>query len=311
MTEWPVSQNWERDKDSPCLSLGSQGAFDDTHIFAPCVALEKGSYTMWYCGSSGAVADRVFCLGRATSHDGVDFARQSQSPVLSFSDGQRSVLTPTLLRKPDGSVCREDGELRMWFSSCNFPSGDPLHTLHQSTSLDGSGWSPPSEPQLEHAYAPTIIKEGGVYRMWYTDVRAEPWCFRYAESRDGTRWSVTGNAVLAVDQEWENGRLFYPSVVKADEVYLMWYGSYTHSEGEEMKTALGFAASEDGRSWRKHPHNPVFGPDPSHEWESHYTTSQSVLRLPEGSWRMWYASRPAPPFDHKYFAIGTARWKGR
>ncbi|MBM4049587.1 MAG: hypothetical protein FJ279_31210 [Planctomycetes bacterium] len=52
----------------------------------------------------------------------------------------------------------------------------------------------------------------------------------------------------------------------------------------------------------------VFGPEPSRAWESHYTTSQSVLRLPDGSWRLWYASRPKPPFDHKYFAIGTARW---
>ena len=32
------------------------------------------------------------------------------------------------------------------------------------------------------------------------------------------------------------------------------------------------------------------------------------LALPDGSWRIWYASRPAPPFDHKYFAIGTASW---
>ena len=301
-------QDWVRDRDSPCLSLGPPGAFDDTHIFAPCVAYENGAFTMWYCGSRGAVADRVFRVGRATSLDGVSFERASGSPVLGFPDGKRSVLTPTLLRHPDGSVCREDGELRMWFSSCDFPSGDPLHTLHQVTSLDGSDWSPPSEPQLEHAYAPTIIVEDGVYRMWYADVRAEPWCFRYAESRDGCEWDVNGDAVLSVDQDWEHRRLFYPTVVKIDGLYAMWYGSYSHSEGEQMRTAIGFAVSEDGHSWTKSPRNPVFGPAPSHRWESHYTTSQSVLRLPDGSWRIWYASRPAPPFIHKYFAIGTARW---
>lgn len=306
--DWFGSQAWQRDKDSPCLSLGPPGAFDATHIFAPCVAYEDGVYTMWYCGSRGAVAHRVFRVGRATSLDGVNFQRASGDPVLGFPDGQRSVLTPTLLRHPDGSVCREDGKLRMWFSSCDFPSGDPLHTLHQSTSMNGAEWSPPSDPQLEHAYAPTIILEDGVYRTWYTDVREEPWCFRHAESQDGCDWDVIGDAVLSVNQDWEHGRLFYPTVVKADGVYLMWYGSYAHSAGEEMKTALGFAVSEDGRTWAKAPCNPVFGPEPSNEWESHYTTSQSVLRLPDGSWRIWYASRPAPPFDHKYFAIGTARW---
>jgi hypothetical protein len=90
----------------------------------------------------------------------------------------------------------------------------------------------------------------------------------------------------------------------------MWYGSYSNSPGDEVTTALGFAFSRDGMHWEKNPHNPVFGPDPSRSWESHYTTSQTVLPLPDGSWRIWYATRPKPPFVHKYFAIGTARWNG-
>ena len=87
----------------------------------------------------------------------------------------------------------------------------------------------------------------------------------------------------------------------------MWYGSYSSSAPVEMRTALGFAVSEDGIRWRKPPDNPVFGPDESRDWESHYTTSQSVMRLPDSSWRIWYAARQKPPFVHKYFAIGTAR----
>jgi hypothetical protein len=33
------------------------------------------------------------------------------------------------------------------------------------------------------------------------------------------------------------------------------------------------------------------------------------MRLPDGSLRMWYASRKKPPFLNKYFAINTALWK--
>ena len=77
-----------------------------------------------------------------------------------------------------------------------------------------------------------------------------------------------------------------------------------------MKTALGMAISTDGVRWQKNPNNPVFRPDESRDWESHYTTSQSIMRLPNGSWRIWYASRTRPPFIHKYFAIGTATWGG-
>jgi hypothetical protein len=79
---------------------------------------------------------------------------------------------------------------------------------------------------------------------------------------------------------------------------------------DSQKTALGFAVSRDGRQWTKSPHNPVLQPDENRPWESHYVTSQSLIRMADGSWRIWYASRTKPPFVHKYFAIGTAKWKG-
>ena len=305
---WLRPQAWRRDTDGPCVSLGAAGAFDDMHIFAPCVAFENGRYSMWYCGSRGGVADRVFSLGLATSEDGVHFAKHPASPVYSFGDARHSILTPTLLRKPDGSVLREDGRLRMWFSATDLASASGLHTLHETTSADGLSWTPPSPPQLEDVYAPTIIKEAAGYRMWYTDVADEPWCFRHAQSADGRNWRADEGPVLQIDQAWETGRLFYPTVLKADGLYVMWYGSY-NGPGDQ-RTALGLALSEDGVHWQKNPHNPVFGPDASRPWESHYTTSQSVMPLPDGSWRIWYASRTAPPFTHKYFAIGTATWAG-
>ena len=305
-------QNWQRDE-GPCIALGPEGAFDDMHLFAPCVAYEDGVYSMWYSGSRHNVSDRervdnrAFTLGLATSTDGVRFTKDPRSPVCCFTS-TRSILTPTLLRHPDGSVCREQGRLRLWFSSCNFPSGDRMHTLHETASDDGSEWDAPSAPQLEHAYAPTLIKEADHYKLWYTDVRALPWSIRYAQSADGCDWQVAADPVLTLDQSWEHDRLVYPTVVTIGGQYWMWYGSYSQHGSEEMKTAIGCAYSEDGLRWQKNPDNPVFAPDPSRAWESHYTTSQSILRLDDGSLRIWYASRPAPPFVHKYYAIGTARW---
>jgi hypothetical protein len=100
----------------------------------------------------------------------------------------------------------------------------------------------------------------------------------------------------------------YPTVLKADGVYLMWYGSYTAEDRSE--TAVGFAASLDGKKWHKLPTNPVLKSDASRPWESHYVTSESVVRLPDGSFRIYYASRKAPPFKNLYFAINTAHWAG-
>jgi len=205
-------------------------------------------------------------------------------------------------------VVREDGRLRLWYASTDFPHLSGVHTLHETGSDDGLHWDPPSQVQLEAAYAPSVLRLGDEYRLWYTDVTQDPWCFRHGRSQDGRTWQVDAGPVLQVDQAWEHQRLFYPTAVAVEGGFVLYYGSY--QSADPNKTALGVAVSEDGLTWRKSPHNPVFGPDASRRWESHYTTSQTVMRLPDGSWRMWYASRPAPPFAHKYFAIGTAHWAG-
>jgi hypothetical protein len=58
------------------------------------------------------------------------------------------------------------------------------------------------------------------------------------------------------------------------------------------------------------PHNPDLRPDAARPRESHYVTSQTLIRRSYGSWQIWYASRTKPPFTRKYFAIGTATWSG-
>ncbi|MFH1922650.1 MAG: hypothetical protein ABIP48_22530, partial [Planctomycetota bacterium] len=270
LCRWLLPQEWERDTPGPVIALGEPGDFDDTHLFAPCVAEEQGRYLLWYSGSQGTVGERVFRLGLATSGDGRRFDKSPASPVFEFGDGKHSVLTAALLRTPDGSVLREEGKLRMWFSSTHFAGPSGLHTLHETTSADGVRWQAPSTAQLEHAYAPTVLKENDGYRLWYTDVSADPWKIRHGASRDGRRWTVSAEPVLVLDQPWERERLIYPTVLKIDGVYLLWYGSYWSAEAG--KTAIGFAASRDGLRWYKSPHNPVLRPDSQRAWESHYTT---------------------------------------
>ena len=170
-------QEWQRDTEKQIIALGERGKFDDTHIFAPMVAYEKGAFQLWYCGSTGRVAERVFQLGQASSRDGRVFQKHADNPVYRFGDGKHSVLTPTLLRNPDGTTLRENGRLRIWFSATWFEGGNGLHTLHEATSIDGLHWSKPSAPLLKHTYAPTVIKTGDTYQRWYTDVSVGQWQF--------------------------------------------------------------------------------------------------------------------------------------
>ena len=305
--DWLGPQVWDHDSESPSVSLGEKGAFDDTHLLSPMVFRNGESFHMWYIGAQGSIAEREYQLGLAISQNGKRFEKSEQNPIFRFGDGKHSVLTPSLLRNLDGTPIKEHGKYRMWFSATDFDVSDQ-HTLHETTSTDGITWSEPSPVLLDGVYAPTILKVGDTYRLWYTDVSSDPWCFRHAESSDGRDWKVTDKPILTITQNWEQSRLFYPHVVKVDDVYLMWYGSYWSKR--KHTTALGFAVSSDGIDWHKHPDNPVLMPREDREWESHYTTSESVIRMPDGSWRMWFATRKKPPFINKYFAIGTALWAG-
>jgi predicted GH43/DUF377 family glycosyl hydrolase len=313
---WLGPQQWSRDMDEPTLTLGEPGAFDDTHIFAPSVAKDDGGYQLWYCGSTGNALDvsekrvpdeRCFKLGLAMSKDGLHFAKHGK-PVFELKESGRSILTPSILRSADGTPIREAGKLRMWFSTADFSGRTGPHVVQESTSADGVEWSPPSAPELQKAYAPSVLKTGDEYQIWYTDVSSFPWKFRHARSKDGSSWNVTPDPVMVIDQTWEYRVLVYPCVLKVGDCYLMWYGSYTSDD--RLKTAIGFAASQDGIHWHKHPGNPIFSPREDRPWESNYVGNASVIREPDGKFRMWYASRKKPPFVNLYYAINSASWAG-
>jgi len=306
LSRWMQPQVWQRDAEGPIVSLGKEGEFDDRHIFAPVVALEDGRYWLWYCGSRGNPANRVFRLGLATGLGDKLFEKHPGNPVYEFGDGAHSVLTPALLRQGDGNVLREDGKLRLWFAAATLGKGG-LHTLRETTSSDGIHWDKPSAVLLENVYCPTVLKTEAGYEMWFSDVRQRPWLIRHAVSDDGARWKVTERPALRLSQDWEAEVLVYPTVLKIDGAYLMWYGSYFNAIRRET-TAIGFAASTNGKKWHKLPQNPVLRPDPKRPWESNYVGSGCVMRLADGSFRYWYASRKAPPFENLYFAINTARW---
>jgi hypothetical protein len=306
---WLGPQNWVKDTGAPVLSLGAAGQFDDTHIFAPAVIQdESGQFLMWYPGSQGKPGSRWFRLGLAASRDGKEFQKSSTNPVLGFEEEWRSVLTPAVLRNPEGSLLREDGKIRLFFSSARLGKSG-LHTLHESRSVDGIHWDEPSAALLQNAYASSVLKTEKGYEMWYTDVVRRPWLIRHAISKDGREWNVDERPAIQLGQSWEGEVVLYPAVVQVDGVYLMWYGSYDNAIRRET-TAIGFAASDDGVNWHKCPGNPVLSPDMGREWESNYVGSGSVMRLVDGSFRYWYASRKKPPFENLYFAINTARWTG-
>jgi predicted GH43/DUF377 family glycosyl hydrolase len=316
LRKWLGPQKWVRDTPDAVLKLGPRGSFDDTHIMAPLVKRIGGRYVMLYVGSSGSAYDlaprrmpdnRVYRLGLATSQDGKQFQKHPR-PVAELKDARRSFLTPTVLSNADGTLIKENGKYRMWFCSATLGGGGRPHAVQHAVSDDGVHWSKFSKDLITRAYCPVVIKDGGEYRMWYSEPGRYPWVVRHARSKDGFKWAVDRKPAIEKTQKWEHYVFNYAKVLKVDGVYLMWYTSY--ASADRLTTAIGFAASEDGLTWHKHPQNPVFEANPKRAWESNYVSSGTIMRMKDGSFRMWYFARKKPPFKNLYDAFGTATWKG-
>ena len=240
---------WKRNSTGPALGLGPLGAFDDQHIFAPCVIPWQGGYRMWYCGSQGAVQERRFALGLAESSDGKHFERKGK--VFSWAD-DRSVLTASLLRYGNADPYRIDNEFLFYFSACDFIKNDGKHFIHRVYSRDGNKFAEPSPPLIEDAYAPSVLFNNNVFHMWYVDTATNHWFIRYARSVDGVDWEIHPEPVLALGQTWEQQRLNYPYVLCIDDVFVMWYSSRLDKPGQgPASTAIGLARSVDGIHWEK------------------------------------------------------------
>jgi sucrose-6-phosphate hydrolase SacC (GH32 family) len=316
VAKWLGPQDWERDVDQPVLSLGKQGEFDDTHLLGPKVVKQGELYRMWYCGSQGYAYDvaptrerdeRVYQLGLAESADGKAFTKLSE-PRLKLDEPRRSLLTPTFLQDIDGKLVKFQGKYWMWFCSATMGGGGRPHVVQAMTSDDGLQWSEPSHDLLTGAYCPAVIQDGDELRMWFTAPGPYPWVMKHARSSDGLNWTIDPEPVIQQTQAWEHLVFNYPVVHKIDDTYVMWYISYLTAD--KLKVAIGFAASDDGIHWHKHPDNPVLRPNEDRDWESHYVSSGSVLKMDDGSFRIWYFSRKAPPFKNLYYAVGTAKWAG-
>lgn len=101
--------------------------------------------------------------------------------------------------------------------------------------------------------SPCVLREGGVWRMWYTsgsgwDLRGPNatsfYDVKYAESEDGIRWNRKG--LVAIDCREDETNTASPSVLRNDSGYRMWY-SYV----KKNPYRIGYAESDDGLTWER------------------------------------------------------------
>jgi hypothetical protein len=116
----------------------------------------------------------------------------------------------------------------------------------------------PDEPYF--VTTPCVLREGGVWRMWYASCRSwqqingrwEPRYFiKYAESTDGVRWEPSGRTCIDLGNDWAVAR---PCVEREGDRYRMFYcyrRLVDYRDDRQAAYQLGYAESDDGLSWRR------------------------------------------------------------
>ena len=267
------------------LSKSASG-WDDVGVFSPCVIKDGNEYIMYYGGTEG-IGNRI---GFATSSDGITWTKSTNNPILDRNGNwENDVHNP--------SVIKEGDTYKMWYSGY-----DGKNRVGYATSTDGINWvrsdspvvdvGPPGSWDEDDILAPTVIKDGSLYKMWYqghSENGSADYDFNnagigYATSTDGINWTkYSGNPVLNYGSagEWDSYGVGGPTVIKdSNGIYHMWYFG-SNGDGHYK---IGYATSTDGISWTKH--GIVIDNTLSADADRAY--NPSVFLENDGTLKMWY-----------------------
>lgn len=202
----------------PVVRLGAQGMFDESGVTGGCLVHAGGERHLYYSGwSLPGDVPFVFFVGCAVSSGGGAFERASTRPILG-----RNEVDQFLTASP--SILIEGGIWRMWYVSGTGWTGgakpEPNYLIRYAESNDGIEWRRTGHICIgysypgEHAIArPHVVKDGSVYRMWYSH-RGPAYRIGLAESNDGLEWTrYDQDAGLAASPEgWDSEMVCYPWV---------------------------------------------------------------------------------------------------
>ena len=241
--------------DRPLMPLGKLGTFDDGGIMPCCVVPTDQGLYLYYVGwnPSGSVPYRN-AIGLAVSHnDGQTFERMFDGAIV-----DRNRNEPYFTASP--CVMKDGDRWHMWYASStgfalvnNRP--EPLYIIKYAHSTNGIDWTRdnitciiPKDEYEANARA-TVIKEDGLFKMWYAyrgsfDYRDGPDAYRigYAESKNAVNWQRKDDQVgIAYSASgWDSTMQTYPYVIQhRGKKYLFYNGNGFG------KTGMGYAIWED------------------------------------------------------------------
>lgn len=288
--------------------LDSQPALNKSgrQTAGPFVIKEDGLYKIWYKEQLPGGKSHI---SYATSKDGIKWEKYEGNPVIEAGEGDDWDSS----RAGPGKVLKIDGVYKMWYVGFD---KNGISAIGHATSKDGIRWEKyMGNPVLTASHdgwdskeviAMNVMRDNGIYKMWYRGINEKEQAIGYATSKDGVRWEkYKNNPIMRPGGrgEWDSGNFVGdPHVIKKDGAYHMWYASL-HNIGGKRVRETGYAASKDGIHWNRHEKNPVLRRGKSGDWDSVQAANVFVM-FDEGIYKMWYMGS-----DGNMDAIGYATSK--
>lgn len=186
-----------------------------------------------------------------------------------------------------------DGIYRMWYTGSDSAVPVSNRYIRYATSVDGKNWDRmgivigPNATVEDRVYAPTVIEDGGVYKMWYVgDELDPPWgsSIFYATSPDGYTWTRQGLVLpKAFEGTYDDVGVSFPAVLKDGGVYKMWYTGY-----DSIHYRILYATSFDGQSWTYQNLAIDVGSNPS-DYDYMWAFEPTVVKDANGMYHIWYS----------------------
>ncbi len=239
------------------IPLGVAGSGDDDGTHYPVVIKDGSTYKMWYSGSDGT-NNRIYY---ATSSDGLTWTKYNNTAEaasdttgtngrIPLGTGATGDITHAFLP----SVIKDGSTYKMWYAGLN-----TNYRIYYATSSDGLTWTKvnnaiptasnisstdgriplgTSGADTTYAYHPEVIKDGTVYKMWYTMHDGSNTRIGYATSLDGLIWTKYLNTVPTASNTTgtygriplgssggDNTQVLSAAAIKDGNMYKLWYGA--------------------------------------------------------------------------------------
>lgn len=240
--------------DTPVISFGPVGTFDDEGIMPACVIPVGDEIWMYYSGwNRRATIPYHNTTGIARSLDvGRSFTRMFDGPIL-----DRTPREPFMAVTP--WVMRTNELWRMWYVSGlgwlkKNGRQEPVYGIKYADSVNGIDWRRPGDLVIplrhnEEAIArPTVLEGDGRYHMWYCyrdsdDFRDGKGSYRigYAFSENSVTWTRADHlsGFGESSELWDSTMQCYPYVIKLKERILLFYNGNSFGQ-----TGIGCAVWE-------------------------------------------------------------------